>query len=97
MWPVFQSFDYLSLFIKYAITSYAAALLICSIVLHITWVSGSILQIEPDKNLNPIAFHPQQSLYLVIQSKCRRRNLNFTQQQQQSNYSCDHYKICQQQ
>ena len=32
----------------------------------VTWVSGSILQIEPDTNLNPIAFHPLQSLYLIF-------------------------------
>jgi hypothetical protein len=32
---------------------------------NVTWVSGSILQIEPDTQLNLIAFHPQQSLYLV--------------------------------
>ena len=32
---------------------------------ELTWVSGSILQIEPDTKLNLIAFRPQQSLYLV--------------------------------
>jgi hypothetical protein len=55
--------------------------------------SGSILQIYPDTKLNPIVFHPCAAKFIfIIQSKCRRRNLNFTQGQQQSNYSCDHYK-----
>ena len=35
--------------------------------------TGSILQIEPDTNLNPIAFHPQQSLYLVSNQMCQEK------------------------
>jgi hypothetical protein len=41
-------------------------------------------------------FPPAAKFIFSIESKCRRRNLNFTQRQRQSNYSCDHYKIYQQ-
>ena len=49
------------------------------------------------RTVDTIAFHPQQSIYLVSNQNVAGEKLNFTQRQQQSNYSSDHYRIYQQQ